>query len=372
MTPRDRNICANIGKLLAAFTASLNKVAKIGQIFPPHYYAYFVYLLFYANDDETSQNFQQMSVESKFKLCVSLAELDPYGIKDPEGNAFFKNKAHVIPQNPTEASSQSLSQLWILLNSISDRETLEGLFPKMAEHQWIFDDPTNMIIENKDIELFSELFSNELFNVDNPEHDKKQQIHSIIQHYVIDAYSRQCEALSCVIYGFKKSMTSSTLLSMLQTYLRDNPTETGQAFSEAIQGPPFTRQAFQSLINRSVIHRSVPRAKRLLMRKRIKAIKESYLNQPPTQEAEALMKAMVECATGSYVIQADTKLIFYSPRKRLNRHEPKTIFHSCSGVVELGNELMVHKITTAVDRQKLFEKWLDHVTEALATGFSLE
>lgn len=362
-------LCKNIGKLLCALTCGLGRKGKIGNVFPQHIYAYLFLNLFVRSGlFKPLIRFREMSAIEQISLCRDMACLDQDGVKDGEGNILFQKKYF---NNPLwKMNFDALHKLWILMNHIAEDEDLKSMFPSMLQHGLIFDDYLNKEIENE--ERFMSAFLRDIVQLDT-----KQFIDSTLTDYAVERYSRQCEALTDVMHGFKEGLGNrDRLLRVFERCGRGDLQDAAKAFSMIIQGPPFTRASFEGLMSRCVMARSTLPAVHAAMEERMRVIKEEYLTLPHTRESEEQMKRMVRCILGSEVIMPDRNLVLYQPRARNNalEHnalEPKSIFHTCSGAIEIGNELMTQDITTREGKKQLFEIWLNHVTEGLGAGFSL-
>lgn len=364
-TAQDIEMCENIGKLLCALLCGLSEECKIGNVFSQHFYGYLFLIGFVQNIMFVpSRSHQITKVRQRF-FCCSLATLDKDGIKDREGNLLFQESYFKTFQ----MTNHDLYKLWMLLACAADKEELEGIFPKMLANGFIFDDPAGEHVIDKDA-LANSFRRDIISTADYP--FMEFFIRTTLVKYAEDMYMRQCEALTSVIRGFQSASEKEGLQRIFAECDRGRISDSAAALSLLAQGPPFTRTAFESLMHRCFFCPSVSVDMYEDLNKRMVVIVNWYLSLEPSSESEEHMKRLVRCMIGSDVIMPDRNLLFRGPRIRDDHMlEPRSIFHTCTGLVELGNAVLTQETATPAEREKLIEIWLEHITEALGAGFSL-
>ena len=369
-----------MGALLLGFASyphSRGNACKIGNVFPEHFYAGLLHLACNPPDDG-EYSFIGVLLQHD-STCRVLALHDKNGLADGAGNLLFdleclreelKGEPGPLTDHDLPFSVGDLYKIWKLMNHYEDFASIREKFDINFMRECIGEE---FVAMNAFPEGMLEKFRREL-NLGN----NRARIPLILKRYMYEQYYRQAEPLEYVAKGFQSILRYLPPGTDLQTLiyqqlvnaneamgLRDIPW--AAALSNVIQGPPFTRTAFDALIDRSVVRESPIQEE---VRVRMHVIRDWYRSNAAT---DAQRKEMLRCMNGTDVIITDMRpLEFDGPAKRSDdTPDPYSRFHTCFGSVDLGTELMELNPVEAEGRNALINTWLNHIAEAMRAGISI-
>ena len=253
------------------------------------------------------------------------------------------------------------------MNYYEDAESITAKFPSMAT--FISEEFMTM---NAFPEGMVDAFREELDKDGN-----RERMQLALTGYMVEQYHRQCEPLMRVAQGFQSILEhlppGVDFKGLVYHYLMNAHANEGNippwtvALSNIVQGPSFTRAAFDALMNRCEISHNTSVAMRKSVRKRMRVIRNWYLSNAAT---DAQRKRLLRCMNGTDVIIVGMRsLKFGEPATRSNYTlDPYSRFHTCMGSVDLGTNLM--RLDPEAN-DEFINTWLNHIEEAMQGGISM-
>lgn len=365
LTESEKTLCANIGKLFTAFLLGLSKREALGSFFP---------LYFYAGIIDLNTRYFYDRKKSVHEVCYSMARADDQGIQI-EGDFLFN-----LPQNLSEIeiwTDEELRRVWKLLNLAEPLETIRVYFPSL--HRFFddldgFDDSIDTSgyhvlsnLESADFAEFTTLFRKSLLQPQIKLIEatllKQAYVYYHLRYPPLAEVARHFTGFYREPFGDHRERLTDCLTPFLLLTQEESLIEKAKKLSIELQGDPFTPEAFHALIQRCRANQINPIPPNII----------PILHWYQTEATEEQMKTLIRCFTGNELISSNMVLIFNNPAligsEAHFRPSPLSVFHACGRSVNVGYEIMSHKIKTERDKKALIALWQNHVNWALSSGF---